>query len=105
MKRYISVLSMICMFSFAGIAGAAAQEAQTANPATDFEYDLTEDGEGVIIKKYTGKVTDVVIPAVIEDFPVVAVGSYAFSSSRTAVVSVIFPDSVGTIGNECCKNN
>ena len=101
MKRYFSILTMICAFAFAGIAGAAAQEAQTANPATDFEYDLTEDGEGVIIKKYTGKVTDVVIPAVIEDFPVVAVGSYAFSSSRTTVVSVVFPDSVGTVGEGC----
>ena len=101
MKRYFSILTMICIFAFAGIAGAVAQEALTANPATDFEYDLTEDGEGVIIKKYTGKATDVVIPAVIEDFPVVAVGSYAFSRSRTAVVSVVFPDSVGTVGEGC----
>ena len=101
MKRYFSILTMICIFAFAGIAGAVAQEALTANPATDFDYDLNKAGDGVIIKKYTGKATDVVIPAVIEDFPVVAVGSYAFSSSRTAVVSVVFPDSVGTVGEGC----
>lgn len=82
---------MICMFSFAGIVGATAQEAQTANPASDFEYDLTKDGEGVIIKKYTGKATDVVIPAVIEDFPVVEIGNKAFT--ETHIVSIVFPDS------------
>lgn len=102
MKRYFAVVSMMCLFALAGIAGAVAQEAQKANPASDFEYDLTEDGEGVIIRKYTGTSTDVVIPAVIEDFPVVAVGVKAFS--ETNIVSVVFPDSDIWIGDSCFEN-
>ena len=87
MKRYFSVLTMICVFALAGIAGAVAQE---ANPATDFTYDLNGDGEGVVIQKYKGKATAVVIPAVIEDFPVVEVGYRAFE--ETNIVSIILPD-------------
>ena len=99
MKRYFAVVSMMCLFVLANIAGAVAQEVQKANPATDFEYDLNEASDGVIIKKYTGTSTEVVIPAEIEDFPVVEVGSYAFSDKN--VVSVVLPDSVGTVGEKC----
>lgn len=99
MKRYFAVVSMMCLFALAGIAGAVAQEAQKANPATDFKYDLTEDGEGVIIKKYTGTSTDVVIPAVIEDFPVVTIGFEAFKG--TNIVSVVLPDSITRISYSC----
>ena len=55
MKRYFTVVSMVCLFALAGIAGATAQEAQKANPATDFEYDLNESGDGVVIYKYKGR--------------------------------------------------
>ena len=102
MKRYFAVVSMMCLFALAGIAGAVAQEVQKANPATDFDYDLNKAGDGVIIKKYTGTATEVVIPAEIEDFPVVAVGAQTFT--KTNIVSVIFPDSVERIGNECFYN-
>ena len=54
MKRYFAVVSMMCLFALAGIAGAVAQEVQKANPATDFEYDLNEAGDGVIITNYKG---------------------------------------------------
>ncbi len=96
MKRYFSILSMICVFAFAGIAGTVAQ---VANPAADFEYDLNTNGDGVVIQKYKGTATNVVIPAVIEDFPVVEVNSFAFA--RKNVVSVVFPDSVTEIGSSC----
>ena len=96
MKRYFSVLTMICVFALAGIAGAVAQE---ANPATDFTYDLNGDGEGVVIQKYKGKATAVVIPAVIEDFPVVEVDSEVFK--KTNIVSIILPDSIRWIGDSC----
>ena len=113
MKRYFSILTMICAFAFAGIAGAAAQEAQKANPATDFDYDLNKAGDGVIIKKYTGKATEVVIPAEIEDFPVVEIGNKAFT--ETHIVSIVFPDSAtindgyyedkyGDYGYGCCSS-
>jgi len=41
-----------------------------ANTASDFSYDLTADGKGILIKGYTGKSTVIVVPAKIEDFPV-----------------------------------
>mgnify|MGYP000907906530 CR=1 FL=1 len=94
------------VFVLAGIAGATAQEAQKANPATDFEYDLNESVDGVVIYKYKGTATEVVIPAVIEDIPVVRIDSEAFS--RTNIVSIVFPDSVTTIDNNkycgCCED-
>ncbi len=94
MKGYFSILSISC--AFGDIAGAVAQE---ASPAADFEYDLNTAGDGVIIGKYKGTATKVVIPAVIEDFPVVIVAG-AFSNNSN-VVSVIFPDSVTEIGESC----
>ena len=105
MKRYFAVVSMMCLFALAGIAGAVAQEVQKANPATDFKYDLNQASDGVIIQKYKGTATAVVIPAEIEDFPVVGVGFEAFS--ETNIVSVVFPDSDIWIGNSCfekCKS-
>ena len=105
MKRYFAVVSMMCLFALAGIAGAVAQEAQKANPATDFKYDLNQAGDGVIIQKYKGTATAVVIPTEIEDFPVVGVGFKAFS--ETDIVSVVFPDSDIWISASCfeeCKS-
>lgn len=102
MKRYFAVVSMMCLFALAGIAGAAAQEVQKANPATDFEYDLNQAGDGVIIQKYKGTATEVVIPAEIEDFPVVGVGVEAFS--ETNIVSVVFPDSIRWTGYSCFED-
>lgn len=99
MKRYFAVVSMMCLFALAGIAGAVAQEVQKANPATDFDYDLNEAGEGLYIYDYTGTATEVVIPAVIEDFPVVEVVSWTFS--ETNIVSVVFPDSNIWIDDSC----
>ena len=99
MKRYFAVVSMMCLFALAGIAGAVAQEVQKANPATDFEYDLTEDGEGLYIYDYTGTATEVVIPAEIEDFPVVAIRFETFKG--TNVISVVFPNSIRRIGDSC----
>ena len=105
MKRYFAVVSMMCLFTLVGIAGTTAQEAQKASPPTDFKYDLNEAGDGVVIQKYKGTATEVVIPAVIEDFPVVAVGYRAFS--ETNIVSIVFPDSIERMDSECfyfCKS-
>ena len=100
MKRYFTVVSMVCLFALTGIAGATAQEAQKANPPTDFKYDLNETCDGVIIQRYKGTEMEVVIPAVIEDFPVVEIGYEAFS--ETNIVSIVFPNSVTTI-HGCCQ--
>ncbi|MDR2177935.1 MAG: leucine-rich repeat protein [Treponema sp.] len=50
-----------------------------AQTEADFEVALTEDGNGAVIKKYTGKVTSTIrIPATIEGLPVMEIGEEAF---------------------------
>ena len=70
MKQKFNVCLVVLLFALSvGIA-----EAQKANPPSDFDYDLNKEGSGVIIKKYKGEATDVIIPSIIEDFPVVTLG-------------------------------
>jgi hypothetical protein len=63
----------------AGGAAAAAEAVEEAvtrvveTPASDFNYDLSKDGKGVVINKYTGDGGAVVIPAEIEGLPVVEI--------------------------------
>ncbi|MDR3300906.1 MAG: leucine-rich repeat protein [Spirochaetaceae bacterium] len=62
---------------------AAAVSAQTAS---DFEVTLTEDGNGVVIKGYTGKVSNTIkIPATIEGLPVREIGAGVFSYAGIGV--------------------
>ena len=91
MKKYFGVaLAFVVM-----LGSAVVLHAQKANPASDFEYYLNGEGTGLVIKKYKGEAKDVIIPSVIEDFPVVELGSSAFSF--TSVVSVVIPNSVQKI--------
>jgi len=76
-----------------------------ANPASDFAYDLTEDGQGIVITRFTGNPSVVVVPATIEDFPVTEIGNEVFDggsssrpNSRSAITSIIIPDTVTKIG-------
>ena len=77
-----------------------------AAPASDFSYDLTADGSGIKITNYTGNGGVVVIPSKIEDMPVTEIGIRAFEGSRDdydpnekdAIISIVVPDSVVTIG-------
>jgi hypothetical protein len=78
-----------------------------ANSASDFSFDLTEDGKGIKITKYTGDAVRVVVPAKIEGLPVVEIGRSAFEGRRERdgplisndkIVSVYVPDSVTKIG-------
>jgi hypothetical protein len=63
----------------------------------DFSVGLTADGEGVVIRKYIGTITQVRIPATIENMPVKEIGDSAFGHIRT-ITSVVIPDGVTTIG-------
>jgi hypothetical protein len=67
------------------------------NPATDFKYDFNEKGDGVIITSYVGNGTAVEIPATIERFPVMEIGSEAFSEN-SKLTSITIPNSVTSIG-------
>jgi hypothetical protein len=79
-------------------------------PASDFSYDLTKDGQGIIITKYTGNGGAVVIPSKIEGIPVVGIEGGAFQGGYmrdnitpepdkpgNAVTSIVVPSSVVTI--------
>jgi hypothetical protein len=79
-----------------------------AAPASDFTYDLSEDGKGVVIKKYTGNGGKLVIPAEIEGLPVVALGEKAFYGEDNTsygpgqnITSVVIPASVKLIDLSC----
>jgi hypothetical protein len=64
--------------------------------ATNFSYDLTEDGKGIVITKYDGPGGVVVIPSVIEDYPVVKVT--ARFGPHSNVTEVVFPNTVTELG-------
>jgi len=63
----------------------------------DFTVEVTKDGEGVIIKKYTGALAVVRIPSTIQGLPVRKIGDRAFYDNYT-VTSVVIPAGVTKIG-------
>jgi hypothetical protein len=85
-----------------------------AAPATDFGYDLSADGKGVVITKYTGNGGNLVIPAEIEGLPVVEIGGvgvFGVGSGGVGpganITSVVIPASVKMIGDNAfisCQN-
>lgn len=84
-----------------------AEYMKKANPAKDFTYDLDFSNTGIIILEYIGKASEVVIPCIIDNLPVTEVWEHAFAGSyddNKGITSIIFPDSIHTIGEECCGN-
>ena len=70
----------------------------------DFRYSIWND-EIIKIDKYTGTKTDVVIPSVINGYPVTEIGSYSFLNNEK-IVSVTIPYGVKSIQNSAfsgCK--
>jgi hypothetical protein len=72
----------------------------------DFKTRKREDGT-LVIFKYRGKATDVVIPAKIKGIPVSAIGSNPFASvfETHPLTSVTISDGVTTIGDYAFENN
>ena len=80
--------------------------------AQDFEVTFTEDGEGVVIKKFTGKLSSTIrIPAAIEGLPVKEIGERAFVGAGTVTnamrvmttnipFAVVLPQGLIKIGDE-----
>jgi hypothetical protein len=79
---------------------------------------LTKDGKGIVITRFSGKVKKVVIPAKIEDVPVVEIGDNVFKardvSSKTlkyyisdedeaGITSITIPNTVKKIGREAFR--
>ena len=94
MKKIAGVLFILLLF-YGNVLGA--EDVKKTSPAKDFEYDLNEEGTGVVIEKYLGKDVEVIIPEVIKTFPVVCIGKRAFRDAD--LVSVTIPDSVKVIGD------
>jgi len=76
----------------------ASQSAVKGNaaPASDFKYDLTSDGKGIVILKYTGKGGNVIVPNEIEGMPVIRLGESngAGGFKGTKVTGVVLPDTI-----------
>lgn len=74
-------------------------------PASDFDYQLLDSLEGVVLLRYTGKAQEIILPQEIEGFPVQRIEGRAFYS--TNVKTVVIPDSVVSMGREAfaqCSN-
>jgi hypothetical protein len=76
-----------------------------AQTAADFIVELNADGNGVIIKKYTGKVVTVKVPETIEGFPVREIGNRAFYGTNDLyIISVILPYGITKIAESSFAN-
>lgn len=88
------------------------------NPASDFSYTMTDDGQGVLIKKYIGSSPKIIIPATIEGLPVLEVeyladldheygdsywdnlwDVYRYPKNNVTITHISFPDSVRYTGS------
>ena len=67
---------------------------QTPNPASDFEYQVREDGT-IEITKYIGTADQVVIPKIIDGKNVTVIGERSFSGA--SIVSLVMPNTVKNI--------
>ncbi|MDR2160350.1 MAG: leucine-rich repeat domain-containing protein [Treponema sp.] len=97
----------------ASVIDEAASAIAAAAPASDFTYDLNEDGKSIVINKYTGDGGALVIPAEIEGYPVTRLAEAAFYSEVSGypqydpvgpgyfLTSVVIPASVKVIGDYC----
>ena len=110
MKKSISLL-VLTLLTLSLLVGCDIG-ADKPNPATDFEYEISESKTGVIIYKYIGTSENVVIPAEIEGLPVRTL-SAVFSEDGSLesgvfegsnIKSIVFPNTVFTIGYNTCKD-
>jgi len=110
MKKVVILFlfAFLISLSLIGCDSLGAKEA----PASDFEYELSSNGENIVITKYIGSQDNVVIPKEIDGLPVkslknaypdgVAVGVFEGSNIK----SVTIPDTVTLIGSSAfngCK--
>jgi hypothetical protein len=94
-----AALALIAALALAGCSKKAG--AQTSggkeSPTSDFKYDLTADKQGILIKGYTGDGGKVVVPAKIEDMPVLEIGDSAFYQKKS-IISITIPNTVRKLG-------
>ena len=85
---FLAVAAMLCCtFGTAFAAGAE------PNSEDDFEFSVNDDFTEITITGYTGTRTDMVIPASIQDVPVVRISGAAFCDNNK-ITSVVIPEGV-----------
>jgi hypothetical protein len=82
----------------------------TVAPASDFKYELTADRKGVRILAYTGNASILIIPATIEDMPVVELGDPAYDLIYPLIIyenlrELVLPESVTKIAQYAFTDN
>ena len=97
MKKLLTILCSCLLLSaiLTGCSNTTSYPSKDANPASDFEYQITDDQAGIQIKKYVGSDQTVVIPQKIDGLPVTVIGSSAFIECD--ITSLAMPDSVTNI--------
>lgn len=109
MKRIISVLltitMMLCITSSIPLSVSAAKTDKVEGNMTytdqygEWNYKLTGFGDGYIITDYTsGDITDIEIPASINNIPVLEIGEGAFRDC-ISLTNITLPNGVTTIGD------
>jgi hypothetical protein len=72
----------------------------TASKPEDFKYDLTADGNGVVIQGVTkANVSAIKVPDKIEGYPVVEIAKLVFGDQKN-ITSVTLPKTVTTLGRQ-----
>lgn len=64
---------------------------------SDFKYNTSTDGNGIVITKYTGSMTKFIIPNELDGKPVVEIGEGAFENSDVA--DIVISENIKIIGN------
>jgi hypothetical protein len=80
------------------VAGLLSLTRTNGSPSGDFSYDLNDAGDGIVIRRYSGQGGAVIVPATIEDIPVVEIGDSSFFNNLT-VVAVVLPATIMKIGD------
>ncbi|MGN0689362.1 MAG: leucine-rich repeat domain-containing protein [Oscillospiraceae bacterium] len=113
-KLFVSVIALVIVLSMSSCAKKADEvpveqettaytSEDTSTAETDnvtdisFEYEFSDELEGIIIVSYTGDFAEVEIPSQIGGKPVKCIGDYSFSNCQS-ITEVTIPDSVTVIG-------
>ena len=84
------------------------------NPASDFEYQVNSAQTGILINKYVGSSSYVIIPSHIDDLPVLSLKGVPDEQYPTSIAegvfedkdiqSVVIPETIKVIGYKCFYN-
>ena len=98
MKRFVSL--MMCAVMLFGYLPRASHAQEGAVPA-GLSYWI--NGEEVTILDYTGSATELIIPEIIEGYPVTDIWEFAFSGC-SSLTDITIPESVTSIGASAFSN-